>query len=81
MLHPLFLCLYFSFCLCLSFGQYRNGGTVQTTSLEGHDTVGQGIQGIVLTHTYVLAGIVTCTTLANDYVTGDALLSTKNLNT
>ena len=34
---------------------------------------------MILTHTYVCAWIVNCATLANNDVTGYALLSTENL--
>lgn len=68
-------------CLKLSLGQNAHRGAIATTSLESHNAIGEGIQRIVLTHSYILTGIVTCTTLANDDVAGNALLTTKNLNT
>ncbi len=58
-----------------------NGRTVKTTSLEHYDTILQRVQGVILTHAYVLTGIVLGATLTNDNVACDALLSTENLNT
>lgn len=71
----------FRYPLRLSLGLYANGRTVQTTFLEDYNTVLQGVQCVVLTHCHVLAGVVLGAALANDDVAGNALLTTKNLNT
>jgi hypothetical protein len=65
----------------LSLGQYAHCGAVQTTLLEGNNTVGESIQRVIAAHAYVLTGVMTCTALAHDDITCDALLATENLNT
>ena len=65
----------------LSLRENAHGRAIATTFLEVNDTVSQSIEGIILTHSYVLARIVTSATLTNDDVACDALLATKNLNT
>ena len=68
-------------CGALSLGLHAHGRTVQTTLLEHHHTVLQGVEGVVLTHSNILAGVVLGAALANDDVAGDALLTAPNLNT
>ena len=63
------------------FGQYAHCRTVTTTLLEAYNAIGQCIQSVIFTLCYILACIVTISTLANDNVTSDTLLTTENLNT
>lgn len=64
------------FCL----GNYRYDATVTVSTLESNYTVNQSEESVILTHTYILAWIMNCTTLTNDDVTGSALLTAPNLN-
>lgn len=48
--------------------------------MEGNDAVNECVKRVVLTHTYVLSGIVNRTALANDDVAGYAGLAAPNLN-
>ena len=65
----------------LSLRLNRNDATVALATLEHNHTVGEGEERVVAAHTYVFAGIVNCTALANDDVAGDASLATPDLNT
>ena len=47
---------------------------------ELNDAVAFGIEGVILAHTDVLAGVVLGATLTNDDVASDSCLSTENLN-
>ena len=50
------------------------------TAVEFHLTVSEGIQRVVLAHTYIFTRIVNCAALTNDDVACDASLTTPNLN-
>ena len=52
----------------LAFGEYYNA-------------VDQSVDGVVLAHAYVEAGMVNCATLTLDDVTGFAMLTAENLYT
>ena len=73
--------LFSGFALCLCDGFYGHRATVETSLLEGDDTVREGIQSVVAAHADILAGIVLRATLANDDVASYAVLTTKNLHT
>ena len=64
------------------FGGRNHGdvGAILASAFELHCTVAEGVEGMIFTHTYVLAGVVDGATLTNDDVAGDALLTTKYLN-
>ena len=62
-------------------GNNRHKGTVFATFLELNGTVAEGKQRMVFAHTDVVARIVDSATLADDDVTGDAMLTAKNFNT
>ena len=67
--------------LCLSYGLYGHRAAVEASLLEGYHAVHEGIECVVTAHADVLAGIVLRATLANDDVTSNAVLTTKNLHT
>lgn len=74
--------LSFSFLCFVSVSLWRenrNGALVACTLVEVHHAVGQSIQSVVLALSNVLTGIVLVTTLANDDVAGNDLLTTPNL--
>ena len=73
--------LFRGFALCLCHGLYGHRATVETSLLEGNDTVREGIERVVAAHADILAGIVLCATLTNDDVASYAVLTTKNLHT
>ncbi len=50
------------------------------TFAELHRAIAQGEQRIVLTHAYIVAGVVMGAALTHDDITGDALLTTIYLN-
>ena len=64
------------------FGGRNDGdvGAILASAFELHCAVAEGVEGVVFTHTYVLAGVVDGAALANDDVAGDALLTTKYFN-
>ena len=67
--------------LCFSSdGYYTYSTTVEATFLELYSTVNESIQGVVLTHSNVSAGVVTSTALANDNVACDTLFTAENLD-
>ena len=61
-------------------GKYGDVTTVFAAFVELNDTVDKCKEGVILTHTDILAGTVGSTALANDDVTGDALLTTKDFH-
>ena len=67
--------------LCLCCGDYRNVALVVTSSLELYSTVNKCVECVVRTHTHVLTGMVYCTSLTYDDVTGLAYLTAENLYT
>jgi len=67
--------------LCLSSdGNHTDSTAVETTFPELYDSINESIERVVLAHSNVSAGIVTCAALANDNVACHALLTTKNLD-
>ena len=66
--------------LSFSFGRNGNHAAVAIAAMEGNHAVNECVKRVVLTHTYVLSGIVNRTALANDDVAGYAGLSAPNLN-
>ena len=67
--------------LGLSLGLYAHDAAVACSALEHDGAVGQRIEGVIGTHTHVLAGVVSGAALANDDVAGYASLSAPDLNT
>jgi hypothetical protein len=61
-------------------GKHGDVTTVFAAFVELNDTVDKRKEGVVLTHANILAGVVGGTTLANDDVAGDALLTTKDFH-
>ena len=61
-------------------GKDRDEGFAFFFLLELDDAVTQGVQGVILAHADILAGVVSRTALADDDVAGDALLTAENLN-
>lgn len=66
--------------LSLCIGRYSYDAAVALSAVEGNNAVNKSEEGVILTHAYILTGIVYSTTLANDDVAGNAGLSTPNLN-
>ena len=67
--------------LCLSsYGYHTHSTTVETTFPELYGTIHESIESVVLAHSNVCAGIVTCTALANDDVACYALFTSENLD-
>ena len=64
--------------LCDGFD--RNHAAVALTTLESHHAICESEEGVILTHTNILAGIVDSAALANDDVASDASLTTPDLN-
>ena len=64
--------------LCLS-RHYGYHATVTTIVGKLYCTVNKGIQSVIATHAYILAGIVNCAPLAYYDVAGYASLTTTNL--
>lgn len=64
----------------LCFRNYRNNALVMTTLVELNSTINQSIECIILTHSNVVTCIVLRTTLANDDITCNTLLTAENLN-
>lgn len=62
-------------------GNHADVAAVLSAFVELHHAVDEGVQGVILAHTHVLAGVVGRAALADDDVAGDALLTAKNLNT
>ena len=67
----------YTFLFC---GNHGNERAVFTAFVEFHNTVDESIQRMVSSHTDILAGVMSGTTLTDNNVAGDALLTTKNLN-
>ena len=67
--------------LGLSLGLYAHDAAVACSALEHDGAVGQRIEGVIGTHTHVLAGVVSGAALANDDVAGYASLAAPDLNT
>jgi len=68
--------------LCLSGdGNDTYSTAVETTLPELYSSINECIESVVLAHSHISAGIVTCAALTNDDVACDALLATENLNT
>lgn len=72
-------CLGLSLCLRLD----RNDASATTASVitfsECNYAVYQCVKGMIFTHAYVGTRIMYSTTLTDDYITGDAFLTTENL--
>lgn len=66
--------------LGLCFWYYRNNTLVKLSFVEVNGTVYESVERVVLTNSYILAWVVLCTTLTNDDVTGNALLTTEDLD-
>ena len=64
-----------------ALGQHGVNTAVAVATAEFHLAIYESIESVVFTHTYILTRIVNCTTLANDDVASDAVLTTPNLNT
>ena len=62
-------------------GQYGNCALVASSLVEVNDAIRKSIQCIVLALSNILSREVSVTTLANDNVAGNNLLTTPNLNT
>ena len=80
MSHPLFMGSPGRLGFRLRHRDNRHEGLVVAFLLEGHHAVNECEQGVVLTHTDVLARVVLCTALTNYDVTCFCILSTPNLN-
>ncbi len=81
--NSLFVCLRL-WCLfaCVCFlREYRDCALVELSSVEIDHTVCECIESVVLTLGNIYTGIVSVTTLANDNVACDNLLTTTDLNT
>lgn len=69
---------------CLDLGHDGNNATVVyaaiLTAVEGNHTVYKSEEGMILTNTYICAGVVSRTALTHDNVAGLAYLTTPNLN-
>lgn len=66
---------------CLSFYRnYRYVRTVVAFLFEHNFTVDQSVQCMVFAHANTFSRVVLGTTLANDDVTGDAGLTSEDLN-
>ncbi len=61
-------------------GKDGNEGAILTALMELDDTVNQSIESVILTHTHVLAGVMSRATLANDDIAGNALLTAKDFD-
>lgn len=61
-------------------GNDADVAAILTAFVEFHHSVHEGVERMVFAHSNILTGIVGSTTLANNDVTGDALLTTKNLH-
>lgn len=78
--------IYYALALDLCFGRnfYGNHAAVCPATVfaatEANNAVYQCVERVVAAHTYILAGVVGRTALANDDVAGDATLSSPNLN-
>lgn len=66
--------------LSFSLRNYRHYASVSAALVEVNHAVYQCVESVILTDTYVISRVVSCTTLANDDVAGDNLLTTPNLN-
>ena len=65
----------------LSYGNNRNIALVVLATLESNYAVNQRVKSVVATHTDVCTGVVYCTTLTNEDITGLAYLATPDFNT
>ena len=72
--------LFFAKRLFSSLGDDRDVRAVFLTSLKLNGTVAEGIQSMIFAHSDVLARIVDSATLADDDVTGDAMLTAEDFN-
>ena len=61
-------------------GDYADERAVLTALVELHNAVDEGVEGVILTHADILAGIVDGAALTDDDVARDALLTTEDLN-
>ena len=59
----------------------RNVALVVLATLECYNAVNQSVESVVTTHTDVCTGVVNCTTLTYDDITGFAYLATPNFHT
>ena len=67
--------------LCLGDGSYIDEATAFFAAGEYHRAVNERVDGVILTHAYVQAGMMHCATLALDDVASFGELTAKNLNT
>ena len=67
--------------LGFSLGLNAYDAAVACATLEDNSAVCERVEGVIGTHTHVLAGVVSGAALANDDVTGYASLSAPDLNT
>lgn len=70
----------FVFFLVLLGSDDADKRAVLTAFVELHNTIYKGVEGVILTHTNVLARIVDGATLTDDDITGDAFLTTEYLD-
>ena len=70
-----------AFGVLLCQGQNAYIGLVLTLLAERNRSVNEGKQRVVLTHTYILTGVVNRTTLADDDVAGLSELTAEQLDT
>ncbi len=61
-------------------GDYTHERSIFAAFVEFYYAINQSKEGMILAHTYILTRVVDCTALTDDDVTGDALLTAKNLN-
>ena len=67
--------------LGLSLGLNAYDAAVACATLEDNSAVCERVEGVIGTHTHVLAGVVSGAALANDDVAGYASLTAPDLNT
>ena len=61
-------------------GNNRYDATVAVSTFESNNAIYQCEQGMILTHTNILAWVMNCSALTNDDVTGSTNLTAPNLN-
>lgn len=67
--------------LCFALGLYVDEVAAFFALSEHYSAVNESVEGVVLTHAYVEARVVNCTTLTFDNVACLGELTTKNLHT
>lgn len=71
---------FFSAYLFRSYRLNRNKRTIVLTLTKYHVAIGQCKEGMVFTHTYIVAGMVLCTTLTHDNVSCFSELTAKDFH-